>query len=109
MQGRITSLDDRQQEELGGVEYRALKVLTWLLPLYTLGWLLVVGLALVPYAAVAIPNKIRSAQDQPTDPTWWAIFETLSAYSNTGFNLLNANMIRMLMITANVGRLLTLR
>ncbi len=92
--GRFTSLDECQRDELGGVEYRALKVLSWLLPLYTLGWLAAVVIALTPYSMVAIPNEIRNAQYPPTNPTWWAVFASLSGYTNTGLNLLNSNMIR---------------
>ncbi|CAD0093502.1 unnamed protein product, partial [Aureobasidium vineae] len=36
--GRFLSLDARQREELGGVEYKALHLLGWLLPAYLLFW-----------------------------------------------------------------------
>ncbi|KAK5172204.1 uncharacterized protein LTR77_003842 [Saxophila tyrrhenica] len=91
--GRITQLDEHQRNELGGVEYRALKVLSWLLPLYTLGWLLVVVVALTPYATLAIPSEIRNAQYPTINPIWWAIFTSLSSYSNSGLNFLNSSMI----------------
>ncbi|KAK3719147.1 hypothetical protein LTR37_004711 [Vermiconidia calcicola] len=92
--GRFTSLNEHQRNELGGVEYRALKVLSWLLPAYTLAWLGVLMVALVPYAMhSSAADKIRDAQPSKQTPAWWAAFVTLAGYTNTGLNLLDANMI----------------
>lgn len=94
-QERSMPLRHEQKKELGGVEYRALEVLTWLLPGYCTCWLVIVMLVVTPYAAHSrVADIIRSAQPGNLSPVWWSVFATVSAYSNNGLNLLNKNMIR---------------
>lgn len=49
-QGRFLSLEEHEREELGGVEYRALGVLLWLLPIYICFWLVLAIVILVPWS-----------------------------------------------------------
>ncbi|KAI9745271.1 MAG: hypothetical protein M1818_001551 [Claussenomyces sp. TS43310] len=92
--GRFRNLTEEQEHELGGVEYRALIFLSWMLPIYTISWLTFVTVVLVPYSTRAeVASIIRSAQPGDLRPEWWAFFVTIASYTNGGLNLLNANMI----------------
>lgn len=84
-------------QELGGVEYRALKLLSWLLPAYWFFCLIVVMLFLLPYTTRSdIAGTIRNVQPGELNPQWWAFFNCVSSYSNTGLDLLEESMIREL-------------
>ena len=94
--GRFSNLTSAQEAELGGVEYRALVLLTWLLPCYALFWIVLVWVILTPYAAHShIADIVRDAQPGSLDPSWWAIFTTVSSYTNCGLTLLNQSFIPM--------------
>ncbi|KAI9691945.1 MAG: hypothetical protein M1820_009653 [Bogoriella megaspora] len=92
--GRFQSLTVRQEQELGGVEYRALCILTWLLPAYTLFWLFLIMVVMTPYVSeTSTSNIIRTSQPGSLNPAWWSVFATVSGYTNCGLNLLDQNMI----------------
>lgn len=92
--GRFHSLTPKQEAEVGGVEYRALKLLTWLLPTYTLFWIFLIIVVMTPYVSYTnAGNVIRTAQPGNLNPAWWSVFTSVSAYTNCGLNLLNENMI----------------
>lgn len=92
--GRFHSLDERQREELGGVEYKALHLLGWLLPAYVFFWFLLAVVILVPYSYYPpLASVIRTSQPGSLEPGWWAVFVCMSAFCNCGLNLLNQNMI----------------
>lgn len=76
-------LTTAQQEELGGVEYRALTVLLRIVSAYWLGVQLLAVLAVAPWLATTQPweSTIRSAGP---NPTWFSFFQVWSAYSNCG-------------------------
>lgn len=84
-----------QAREIGGVEYRALILLSWLLPMYVFVWLAFITVILVPYSTRASTRAtITSSQPGRLRPEWWAFFATVSSYTNNGLNLLDLNMIR---------------
>jgi len=92
--GRFHSLDERQREELGGVEYRALELLSWLLPAYILFWTALGIVTLVPYSYYhSMRGIIDTSQPGNLLPGWWAAFVVTSAFTNSGLNLLNSNMV----------------
>lgn len=71
IRGRIHSLDDKQKTELGGVEYRALKLLSWLLPVYIALWFLLGTVVLIPYSYYhSIATIIRDSQPGDLNPGW---------------------------------------
>ena len=79
-----------EREELGGCEYRALKLLFVVVPLYFFLWQLLGCIALGAWinnymAPVATGNGIN--------PWWLGIFNGASAFNNSGMSLLDANMI----------------
>lgn len=69
--GRFLSLDERQREELGGVEYKALHLLGWLLPAYLFFWFLLGIIILVPYSYYGpLANVLRTSQPGSLEPGW---------------------------------------
>ncbi|KAF7296116.1 Potassium transport protein [Mycena kentingensis (nom. inval.)] len=88
-------LTREQQDELGGVEYRALKALLWIVAGYHFTIQVVALTVIAPYistdrwASVFLPpNQIR-----PLPSSWFAVFQTVSAYTNTGMSLVDQSMV----------------
>ncbi|KAK7408832.1 hypothetical protein QQX98_009018 [Neonectria punicea] len=82
---RLTS---EQRDELGGIEYRALKLLLVLLLLYFFLWQLLGCIALGAW----ISNN-KPALDNSPKPWWLGIFNGVSAFNNSGMSLLDASMV----------------
>jgi hypothetical protein len=74
-------LTDDQVAELGGVEYKALRVLSWLIPSYYFGVQLLAFLVIAPwigktgsFATAMVGNK------QPVAPSFFSAFQVISAF-----------------------------
>lgn len=79
-----------EREQLGGCEYRALKLLFVVVPLYFFLWQLLGCIALGAW----INNSMASvATGNGINPWWLGIFNGASAFNNSGMSLLDANMI----------------
>ena len=79
-----------EREQLGGCEYRALKLLFVIVPLYFFLWQLLGCIALGAW----INNNMASmATGNGINPWWLGIFNGASAFNNSGMSLLDANMI----------------
>ena len=64
-------MNEKEREELGGVEYRALHLLGWLLPAYILFWFALGIVILVPYSYYhSMATQIRTSQPGNLDPGW---------------------------------------
>ena len=50
-----------QKNELGGLEYRSLAVLSWMIPMYWIGWLLLSIVIVAPYLASPPAAQYRAA------------------------------------------------
>lgn len=88
-------LTNEQLEELGGVEYRALNALLWLVGGYFFGLQLISYTIIGPYistsrwsSAFEVPNLVR-----PLTSGWFALFQVASAFTNTGSSLVDQSMI----------------
>ncbi|BFZ64031.1 hypothetical protein YB2330_005169 [Saitoella coloradoensis] len=83
-------LTKNQREELGGVEYRAIRVLEWLIPAYYILWQLLGSLGLGWWMAThsSYTTQIR---ENGVHPWWLGAFNTVSAFNNSGMSLLDAN------------------
>ncbi|KAK4236468.1 cation transport protein-domain-containing protein [Achaetomium macrosporum] len=79
-----------ERERLGGCEYRALRVLSVIVPLYFVLWQLLGCLALGAWINNSQPGPpLRNG----INPWWLGIFNGVSAFNNSGMSLLDANMI----------------
>ncbi|CAK7272801.1 hypothetical protein SEPCBS119000_005315 [Sporothrix epigloea] len=83
-------LTREERERLGGCEYRALKLLVVVVPLYFFLWQLLGCIALGSW----INGHMSSvATDNGINPWWLGIFNGASAFNNSGMSLLDANMV----------------
>ncbi|KAG0708602.1 cation transport protein-domain-containing protein [Suillus ampliporus] len=86
---------NEQLEELGGVEYRALNALLWLVASYHITIQLVSFVVIAPYMSMP---KWASDFEPPalfkkvTVP-WFSLFQVVSAYTNTGTSLVDQSMV----------------
>lgn len=82
----FVDLTEEQREELGGIEYRALKLLAIILVCYYVGFHLLGMICLLPwivrdahYSGVVIEDGIN--------PVWWGFFTPASMFNDLGFTL----------------------
>lgn len=80
------NLTAAQKEELGGVEYRCVKVLIKIIICYYIGIHL---LALVVYVSWinGQPEQMQLIRDIGVSPNWWGAFIGQSAFNNLGYSL----------------------
>jgi hypothetical protein len=88
--GQFHDLTSEEREHLGGCEYRALKILALVVPVYFFLWQLLGGLALGAWMSHNMPGTARA---NGINPWWLGIFNGVSAFNNSGMSLLDANMI----------------
>ncbi|CAE6436528.1 unnamed protein product [Rhizoctonia solani] len=87
-------LSQDEQEELGGVEYRALGALLWIIAAYHLGIQLFGFIVFAPYSSMPRWAPIfREQQHRFVPPTWISAFQAVSAYRNTGMSLIDQSMV----------------
>ncbi|KAK6354710.1 low affinity potassium transporter [Orbilia brochopaga] len=85
-------LTDEQKEELGGVEYRSLRLLAYILVGYFLFFQVFGILCLLPWIHTQLKwALIVDAAGQ--NRTWWAIFTASSAFTDLGFTLTPDSMV----------------
>jgi potassium uptake Trk family protein len=88
------TLKEYERAELGGVEYRALDGLLWILAAYNIFWLTIGTTILVPYSYRPTVAKIlHSSQPSNLKPGWFGFFAAVTSYANGGLNLANSNFI----------------
>ncbi|EFQ30904.1 cation transporter [Colletotrichum graminicola] len=84
------SLTASERSRLGGHEYRALRLLSVVVPVYSILWQVLGSLAIGAWIANNMPTVATSNGANP----WWAgIFFAVSAFNNSGMSLLDANMV----------------
>jgi Trk-type K+ transport system membrane component len=74
---------------MGGVEYHAINLLAWLVPLYFVLWQL---LGCFGLGAWLLVNRPDIARDYALNPFWAGAFMAVSAFNNNGYSLIDANM-----------------
>ncbi|KAI1809907.1 cation transport protein-domain-containing protein [Poronia punctata] len=87
---RFPELTSREREKLGGTEYRALKLLSILVPLYFVSWQILGSVVLGAWIA---NNQPQPAQDNAISPWWNGVFNAVSAFNNSGMSVLDLNVI----------------
>jgi Trk-type K+ transport system membrane component len=88
--GSFHSLSSEEREHLGGCEYRALKALAILVPVYFFLWQLLGCVALGAWMNNNMPD---TARENGINPWWLGIFNGVSAFNNSGMSILDANMV----------------
>lgn len=83
-------LTAEEREQLGGCEYRALKILSVVVPLYFVFWQMLGCIALGAWIA---NNKAEVATSNGLGAWWTGIFFGVSAFNNSGMALLDANVV----------------
>ncbi|KAF8608135.1 TrkH-domain-containing protein [Ceratobasidium sp. AG-I] len=87
-------LSQEEQEELGGVEYRALGALLWIIAGYHIGTQLLAFVIIAPYSTMGKWAPVFSEQQHRfVPPVWFAAFQCVSAYTNTGMSLVDQSMV----------------
>ncbi|KAI9702152.1 MAG: low affinity potassium transporter [Bogoriella megaspora] len=82
----FVDLTEEQREELGGIEYRALKTLAIILVIYFFGFHLLGVLSLLPWimrSGTYGPVVTGDGQGRP----WWGIFTPASMFNDLGYTL----------------------
>ncbi|CAE6440813.1 unnamed protein product [Rhizoctonia solani] len=83
-----------EQDELGGVEYRALGALLWIIAAYHFGVQLFGFVVFAPYSSMSKWAPVfREQQHRFVPPTWFSAFQAVSAYTNTGMSLIDQSMV----------------
>lgn len=88
--GQFHDLTSEEREHLGGCEYRALKILSVVVPVYFFLWQFLGCVALGAWMNHNMPDTARA---NGITPWWLGIFNGVSAFNNSGMSLLDANMI----------------
>lgn len=83
-------LTSEERDHLGGCEYRALKVISVVVPLYFSLWQFLGCISLGAWIAY---NKPEAATSNGLNPWWTGIFFGVSAFNNSGMALLDLNVI----------------
>ncbi|KAI5982488.1 TrkH-domain-containing protein [Pisolithus albus] len=89
------ALTNEQLEELGGVEYRALNALLWLVAMYHFGIQIISFIVIAPYMSMSkwSSDFEPPALERPVAPSWFSLFQVISSYTNTGMSLVDQSMI----------------
>ncbi|KAI5861696.1 potassium transporter [Durotheca rogersii] len=90
---RFYNLTARDREELGGVEYRALKLLLVITPAYFFGLHLFGVICLLPWIHNAPSVYTDYLEECGQDKTWWAFYSAQTMVDNLGFTLTPDSMI----------------
>jgi Trk-type K+ transport system membrane component len=88
----FVDLTEEQREELGGIEYRALKMLACILTFYFLGFHLLGMVCFTPYA-MHTPTPRGILAGWGVNPGWWGVFTSASMFNDLGFTLTPDSMI----------------
>lgn len=92
---RFLQLTEDNLQELGGVEFRALNALLWIVPIYYMGILAVSLVVVAPYMSLSrwTSNFLPPQQHRVINPVWFSMFQVVAAWANTGMSLVDQNMI----------------
>lgn len=85
-------LTKQQKEELGGVEYRALRLLCCILMVYYIGFNILAFVTIVPWACTR-HHYSEIIRRNGVSPTWWGFFTAMSAFNNLGLSLTADSMV----------------
>ncbi|GAA6035920.1 hypothetical protein JCM8097_005165 [Rhodosporidiobolus ruineniae] len=91
---KFHGLTSAQQEELGGVEYRALTLLLRIVVCYYVLGQLIGVLCIAPYLQYSATYQAVFQTDAiDYSPTWFSFFQVWSSFSNNGMSLSDPSMV----------------
>ncbi|KAH6904408.1 potassium transporter [Coprinopsis sp. MPI-PUGE-AT-0042] len=91
---RIETLSDDQVEELGGTEYRALRLLSYLIPAYFILTQTISFILFAPWLSTTSQHDdIFSNQPREVQKPWFALFQVMGAYTGGGLSLVDLGMV----------------
>lgn len=83
-----------QVEEIGGTEYRALRLLSYLVPAYFVVTQLAAVLLFMPWlSSVSTYDHVFEAQPRLVSKPWFSIFNVMAAYTGAGLSLVDLGMV----------------
>ncbi|KAF2626600.1 high affinity potassium transport protein [Macroventuria anomochaeta] len=88
----FVDLTEDQREELGGIEYRALKLLAVILVAYFVGFHLLGMVCLTPWIT-RDAHYTSVVEDVNVSPVWWGFFTPASMFNDLGFTLTPDSMV----------------
>jgi hypothetical protein len=90
-----SELTKQQRYRLGGAEYRAIVLLTRLVPFYYLFYVIGFGFIIRIYIAISsyAQEVLLTSNRKPVDPWLFSFFCSMSSFNNLGMSLLNSSMI----------------
>ncbi|RPD81556.1 TrkH-domain-containing protein [Lentinus tigrinus ALCF2SS1-7] len=87
-------LSDEQLEELGGIEYRALRMLSYIVILYFIGTQLISFIMIAPWLSTTHTyDDVFNSQPRLVNKSWFTIFQVVGAYTGGGMSLVDAGMV----------------
>ncbi|ODV58190.1 potassium ion transporter [Ascoidea rubescens DSM 1968] len=88
----FVDLTEQQKEELGGVEYRAIKLLVKILITYYVGFHIMCLICILPYIST-VKDKVTYIHDCGVSVPWWGFFTSASVFNNLGMTLTPDSMV----------------
>ncbi|KIW18640.1 hypothetical protein PV08_02929 [Exophiala spinifera] len=85
---QIHGLSEKERKKLGGIEYDAICLLSWVVPLYFFLFQLFGALGVGAWIRINRPGMTLT---NGLDPFWTGAFFAVSAFNNSGMALLDAN------------------
>ncbi|KAI0666217.1 cation transport protein-domain-containing protein [Trametes maxima] len=87
-------LSDEELEELGGIEYRALRLLSYIVILYFLGTQMITFILIAPWLSTSSSyDDVFAAQPRMVNKSWFSAFQIVAAYTGGGMSLVDAGMV----------------
>ena len=83
----FVNLSEAQREELGGIEYRALKLLATVLCCYFVGFHILGLLSYLPWIESASQSYKSTLDSDGINYGWWGVFTSASMFNDLGFTL----------------------
>ncbi|KIJ31257.1 hypothetical protein M422DRAFT_104826, partial [Sphaerobolus stellatus SS14] len=92
---QFQGLTHEEMEELGGIEYRALNILLWLVAAYNLAIPIIAYIIIAPYMSLPKwrPDFKPPNQHKFVHPAWYSMFQVVSAYTNAGTSLVDQSLV----------------
>ncbi|CAN3368345.1 low-affinity potassium transport protein [Diutina catenulata] len=89
---QFINLTEEQKEELGGVEYRATKLLSKVVFVYYVGFHLICMFMLLGWINMH-PEFAAKMREQGISPNWWAAFTAQSSFNDLGLTITYDSMV----------------